>query len=243
MRDSLKTIFHNKCVYCECIENKPEIEHYRPKKGVSEDPAHQGYFWLCYEWTNLLPSCRYCNTEGGKGNKFQISGNRVFSAPIEGTLFNTDRCKLTSNELVGESPMLLNPEIDNVEYCFSFKINGEMIGIDVPGRGKYTINTCNLNRDNLLFKRQKVIDDHLGNINDILKDYLSTDDNIDLAIDQIKRKLSRLKLKCCPSSEFSLINYNILYNYEDFIIIQLETNAQKDFVRDVYEEFMDKNPD
>ncbi|MGB0932388.1 MAG: hypothetical protein ACPGVB_16520, partial [Chitinophagales bacterium] len=76
VRETLKTIYHNKCAYCESIEAKPEIEHYRPKKGV-KGIIHDGYYWLCYEWTNLIPSCRYCNTEGGKGDYYPIMGSRV----------------------------------------------------------------------------------------------------------------------------------------------------------------------
>ena len=76
VRERLRDIYYNKCAYCEDIDAKPEVEHYRPKKKVSEDSSHPGYYWLCYEWTNLLPSCHYCNTESGKRNQFPKFGGR-----------------------------------------------------------------------------------------------------------------------------------------------------------------------
>ncbi len=53
VRDALKEIYYNKCAYCEIKEHKPEIEHYRPKKGVTGLKKHPGYYWLCFEWTKL----------------------------------------------------------------------------------------------------------------------------------------------------------------------------------------------
>jgi len=67
IRYKLRLLFHNKCAYCERIEYKPDVEHYRPKKKVTGSQRNNhGYFWLCYEWTNLLPACRDCNSGNGK---------------------------------------------------------------------------------------------------------------------------------------------------------------------------------
>ena len=54
--DQLAVTYHHKCAYCERIA-KADIEHYRPKGRVLEDDDHSGYYWLCYEWTKLIPSC------------------------------------------------------------------------------------------------------------------------------------------------------------------------------------------
>ena len=78
VEDQLALSYHNKCAYCERLE-KADIEHYRPKKKVAEDNTHNGYYWLCYEWTNLLPSCVKCNREGAKHSKFPILGTRVYT--------------------------------------------------------------------------------------------------------------------------------------------------------------------
>ena len=126
VRETLKDIYFNKCAYCEIKELKPEIEHYRPKKRVTGLKNHQGYYWLCYEWTNLLPSCRYCNTEGGKGNRFPIRGKRVNKPDFKKKKLDKNKCKAHKPPLKNEKPYLLHPEIDTPERFFSFKRNGKM---------------------------------------------------------------------------------------------------------------------
>ncbi|MCT4614120.1 MAG: hypothetical protein N4A49_04495 [Marinifilaceae bacterium] len=240
VRDLLKKIFHNKCAYCESRTNKPEIEHYRPKKEVYEDPTHPGYYWLCYEWTNLLPSCRYCNTEGGKGNYFPIAGTRQYAAPLDQNNLDKNACKISSNELLNEKPLLLNPEVDEVENYFSFKITGEIIGIDSKNRGNKTIKICNLNRDDLLKNRQDIIDKHLENIEDIIENATDNFNHIEILFRQIKKKLKRVKDDCAEDQIYSLVSMNILSDYENLIISQLPTKNQKDFVREAYLEFIDE---
>jgi 5-methylcytosine-specific restriction endonuclease McrA len=81
--------FYGKCAYCEAPirDYQPgDVEHFRPKAGVSDENGqavflfdeegqvqvgadgkpveHPGYYWLAYEWTNLLPACAKCNQTG-----------------------------------------------------------------------------------------------------------------------------------------------------------------------------------
>jgi hypothetical protein len=49
MKQHLFELFDNKCAYCESrvLHVSPgEVEHYRPKGRVTEDPDHPGYYWL-----------------------------------------------------------------------------------------------------------------------------------------------------------------------------------------------------
>lgn len=158
VEDQLAKSYHNKCAYCERLA-KADIEHYRPKKKVNEDKAHDGYYWLCYEWTNLLPSCVKCNRDGGKHNKFPIIGSRVTKPSFlaDGDL-NFSHQSSHNNPLLAEKPYLLHPEIDNPELFFDFFIdpsgNGIRIrGIDNQDRGKKTIDICKLNRQELRLER------------------------------------------------------------------------------------------
>jgi hypothetical protein len=60
----LNRLFSGKCAYCESPYNATDsrdIEHYRPKGQVTEEPAHVGYWWLAATWENLLISCPPCN--------------------------------------------------------------------------------------------------------------------------------------------------------------------------------------
>jgi hypothetical protein len=91
VRAALEKLFCDKCAYCESKITPGfawEVEHFRPKKSVAERPDHPGYYWLAYEWTNLLPSCTLCNQRrrdkprwgdcslagsGGKGDQSPLS--------------------------------------------------------------------------------------------------------------------------------------------------------------------------
>jgi len=178
VRELLKKVYHHKCAYCEIKEYKPEVEHYRPKRSVAKVRNHPGYYWLCYEWTNLLPSCRYCNTEGGKGNFFPVKGRRV-EAPdfLANGKLNHENCKAGNPPLIDEQPCLLHPEIDKPEVCFKFFRNGSITGIDPEGRGKCTVKICNLKRENLKYRRQKLLDQYKVSIQDAIA--LFFDDKID----------------------------------------------------------------
>lgn len=160
VEDHLALSYLNKCAYCERL-CKSDIEHYRPKKKVNEDGNHEGYYWLCYEWTNLLPACVKCNRDGAKHNKFPIKGNRVYAPSfLPNKDLNLDHNKAQNNPLLSEDPLLLHPEIDNPEKYFDFVIDpdGEGIrisGIDANGRGNATIEICLLNRQELKIERQR----------------------------------------------------------------------------------------
>ena len=68
VREALREMFHGKCAYCESKiagNQDTDVEHYRPKKGVTEAEdagvAHPGYWWLAMVWENLVLSCQHCN--------------------------------------------------------------------------------------------------------------------------------------------------------------------------------------
>jgi hypothetical protein len=80
-------VFFGMCAYCEGAVEAVYVgdaEHYRPKGEVTQRDAtgrevvvtspdgtpHPGYYWLAYDWRNVLPSCYKCNTYRGKGTQF-----------------------------------------------------------------------------------------------------------------------------------------------------------------------------
>lgn len=165
VEDQLARYYLYKCAYCERI-CKADIEHYRPKKGVDEQKDHPGYYWLSYEWTNLLPSCITCNREGAKHNHFPILGERVY-----GPLLTVDDLplletfKAASSPLADERPLLLHPEVDRPEDYFAFEVGpaGEgirIVGIDAGGRGEGTIQLCKLNRQEITLDRVEAVVDY-----------------------------------------------------------------------------------
>ena len=99
----LENVFPDKCAYCERAISGyyGDAEHFRPKGAVKAIGAnrsavipeckfvhpvdgsevamiHPGYFWLAYDWRNLLPSCVYCNSGQGKNERFDTANAHVF---------------------------------------------------------------------------------------------------------------------------------------------------------------------
>jgi hypothetical protein len=128
-------LFHGKCAYCESpyrAVDACDVEHYRPKGGVTEAPDHPGYWWLAATWANLLPSCPACNqrrkhgmyrlgmtleefegelarrpsTTMGKGNSFLVRG---------GNWIETE-----DGDLSVEDPLLINPCEQDPEQHFEW---------------------------------------------------------------------------------------------------------------------------
>ncbi|MGA7239918.1 MAG: hypothetical protein WBY44_29830 [Bryobacteraceae bacterium] len=100
LKESLIQFFAGKCAYCESYFESVswgDVEHYRPKRAVTEDPKHRGYYWLAYWEPNLLPSCQKCNQAGGKLNCFPVTGKRAL---------------LPGDDLDAETPLLLNPYVE-----------------------------------------------------------------------------------------------------------------------------------
>ena len=74
-----------KCVYCEGkfgLVTYGDLDHYRPKQQIKQGSGkvvqikirgheipHPGYFWLAYDYRNLLPTCDRCNRTS-KGSRF-----------------------------------------------------------------------------------------------------------------------------------------------------------------------------
>jgi uncharacterized protein (TIGR02646 family) len=67
---------NGKCCFCEVIVKKDgDVEHFRPKGGFRQDDESDleqpGYYWLAYDWDNLLLCCKSCN-QRHKSNKFPL---------------------------------------------------------------------------------------------------------------------------------------------------------------------------
>jgi hypothetical protein len=154
--------FRGKCAYCETYLThfqNPDVEHFRPKLGVTDEKdvavtidygwgsvTHLGYFWLAYDWRNLLPSCVKCNQASdiagekiGKHNRFPVTGSHARSDTEVGT----------------EQPLLLHPVHDEPEKHLRVNTSdGMMEPRDGSRRGLMTIHVFGLNvRDQLKERR------------------------------------------------------------------------------------------
>lgn len=225
----LKATYHNKCAYCESYEPQPEVEHFRPKKRVNGVQGHPGYYWLCYEWSNLMPACHDCNKNGVKGNFFPVSGVRVIAPTFDGHgNLNLVECRLLSNTLyVNESPLLLNPEVPGFDpyLYFSFDRTGWIREVPIAGtvdyqRSNETIRIVDLNRDKLyLNTRKKNIRYYMGRIKGyIFRFMIGRKSQLEFE-DSIFEILTEIKDNSAVTKEYSFFwdflykNFNIFITY------------------------------
>ena len=185
----LAEVFHNKCAYCETREVRSpyHAEHYRPKGRVrfrvegekrlkkavvideaGEEIEHPGYFWLSYNWLNLLPACHACNSALGKNDQFpvkkmHIGVTRLMPEQIKKLQRNLIKSPIRDgvyflqpedlNEL--EEPLLLNPYIDDPQEHLAFGELGIVGPREGSDKGKQSISIYNLDAEELRIARQK----------------------------------------------------------------------------------------
>lgn len=136
VQTTLRALFKNKCAYCEGeLLGDVDVEHFRPKGAVTEDPNHPGYWWLAHSWNNLLASCEHCNqsrrqhlvTEEMTEAEFlklqstpaKVSYGKLNQFPIDGT-----RATYTVQDLNAERAHLINPTEEDPEPFFRWSAKG-----------------------------------------------------------------------------------------------------------------------
>jgi hypothetical protein len=161
----LLKLFNDKCAYCETVigSNQPgDVEHYRPKGRLRDHTSkvvrvkvrntemdHPGYWWLAYDWLNLLPSCIDCNRRrrhgadqalAGKADLFEVRGSRA---------------ALPNDDLKKEQPLLLDPSTPDFDAAkhFEFCSNGQIKPL--TDEAQYSCELLGLNiRETLVAQRE-----------------------------------------------------------------------------------------
>ncbi|UCH69839.1 MAG: hypothetical protein JSV29_06255 [Candidatus Bathyarchaeota archaeon] len=194
----LENVFNFKCAYCESPLDLDryygDAEHFRPKGRVTFNDsdgkktmarcilpdgtsiAHPGYFWLAYNWRNLVPACSFCNTGEGKVDQFPTNKGYLLmkrlSAQEKATLEETlkeETVGIRNQEdwyLLGpraldaeEEPLLLNPLNPNPQRKprkhLHYGLGGTVVAVDNSSLGENSIKAFNLRRDKLNKRRQK----------------------------------------------------------------------------------------
>lgn len=143
LKKYLHEAFHGKCGYCETKIEYPDlgtVDRYRPNNGVRDQNEYYEdlYWWLAFEWDNLVYSCKECNQF--KGNYFPIKGRRALNE---------------NDDHVSEHRMLLHPYLDEPENHLRYEYN-EHGRIDaLTEEGNQTIELLRLNRTDLIEGRQR----------------------------------------------------------------------------------------
>ena len=120
VKNALLKAQHYKRCYCESWLYHPvlhrsrpnkTVDHFRPKGAVQQSTEllieYPGYYWLAYDWNNLLMSCGPCNSSA-KRNLFPLMDNkgraRNHHAPLE-----------------AEHPLFINPAAENPREHLRFR--------------------------------------------------------------------------------------------------------------------------
>jgi len=207
---TLKQIYHEKCAFCESyIKNEVgDIEHFRPKNASKNQSKKcdktYSYYWLAFSWDNLLPCCGRCN--GLKSNCFDIEGNRIE--------YNNEELADLHNKLeayaVKEKPKLLHPEYDRFEDDIRFTKYGEIESDNY--RVNYTVNICDLNRENLNELREVIITDFINKLEQHLVSFFENQD-----IEYFRVTIKDFVKKSDIKYEYSLVYKYIKENFEQFL--------------------------
>jgi hypothetical protein len=188
-----------KCAWCERhqeAKRELNVEHFRPKAEVtcwdgapplvSDTPPRQrrvsdGYWWLAFAWANYSLACDTCN-QTWKRNLFPVAGARVPHG--EGMEHR-------------EVPLLLHP-LEPFRTADHFAWD-ELGYIDaVSDRGRATIITCGLNRNQLVNRRRATTRNVVRTIHDL---YVQIDNE-----HATRRGLIQLHGLCAPDAEFAGMN-------------------------------------
>lgn len=150
VKTALKKAQHGKCAFCESKVAHVaygDVEHFRPKKGYMRDAdsdlERPGYYWLAYEWDNLLFSCQICN-QREKRNLFPLADEN-------------NRARTHKDDFREESPMFIHPGEEDPSPHVTFK---EEVIVPVNGspRGMATINGLGLDRDKVEERRREELE-------------------------------------------------------------------------------------
>lgn len=152
MRDVIFAAYHGKCAYCEALiklDQPGDVEHFRPKGEVSDENwqvvavqgrPHPGYYWLAYDWRNLLPSCARCNRPTKTGIGIVVGKGTRF--PVAQTWAVDDA------GIAAEEPRFLHPVFDDPSRHLAFDRQTGVIFWKTR-RGRACVELLDLNREGL----------------------------------------------------------------------------------------------
>lgn len=124
LRQAFDAYSYEKCWYVECRNpgTDDDIDHFRPKLGVKEEPDHPGYYWLAFDWRNMRLSCHRANRPR-INPETGVAGGKAEHFPLVDPLM---RARSPADDLAREVPALLDPTNPADPVLLSFKPNGEV---------------------------------------------------------------------------------------------------------------------
>jgi hypothetical protein len=197
------------------------------QNGIKEERSHPGYYWLGYEWSNFVPVCPSCNRH--KANSFPIKGKRAglgdFLADNNPAELVNERCRVDSDLLKVEKPLLLHPEIDMPGEHLVFLPSGVIKG--TSPRGEKTIHIYGLNRNALVIARKKMVDRFLGEIRKELNDFIEKNNSQKVFLYSIKKVLHKIFNSGDKKKQYSRLGWHMINQFDSFFMEPLGPKQQK----------------
>ncbi len=139
VKTQLVEIHHCKCCYCEqgLHPDVLHVEHFRPKRGFRQALRQKtdewpGYYWLAYQWDNLLLACPTCNSTY-KRTFFPLANPKK-------------RARSHCYDVGQEKPLLIDPAREDPRRHIRYE---NEVPMGVTKRGRETIKGIGLDRSNL----------------------------------------------------------------------------------------------
>lgn len=196
VKRALKAAQYDKCAYCEANfagNASGDVEHFRPKafsqQGKAAAKLYPGYYWLAYEWSNLLYACELCNR------------------PVKRNLFPlrdpATRARRPIDDLAAEEPLLIDPAgPDDPRDHIRFR-NNKPYGI--TERGRETVKTMDLDRSQLDDPRLR----HIRMV-ECLRMIANLEPANPQIVVEIERARAELALLVKPQAPFSAMTQDLL---------------------------------
>lgn len=145
VKQALIAAQHGKCCFCErFIGEDGDVEHFRPKAAVCQGEGlpqeTPGYYWLAYDWNNLLLACKICN-QRYKKNFFPL-------------VHPSHRAKSHHDDIAQEEPLLIHPAEQNPQDSLAFR-RELAYAIDGNPCGAATIKMLGLNTQATLVEQRR----------------------------------------------------------------------------------------
>ncbi|MDI1279186.1 hypothetical protein [Methylobacter sp.] len=193
VKKALIAMQHGKCCFCEAKithVSYGDVEHYRPKAGYKQDGQEAlqkpGYYWLAYDWDNLLLSCTLCNQQFKK-NLFPL-------------LHPEKRARSHHEDIAAEQPLLINPALVNLQDHIGFR-SEIPYAIDGNHYGKTTIAVLGLDRESLNEERRASLAKIIL-LFDLIELATNQSENSELQ-ELAKQANQQLKQSVLPTAEYS----------------------------------------
>ncbi len=212
----LLEIHYNKCAFCEAgisiEESTAFLTHYR---------SPELYYWLIYEWTNLLPVCEECKLYEDSQFPIMNKHKRVKSPPENRMLWRAD-----SDIHLAEEPLIINPELDVPEKYLAIDRDGNFQPIKRNLRAASTITAYKINMGSSAVARHRIIRQITQKLYEsatqLLEETVLYPTPFPLLQKYFETALTELNAMAAQRTPHSMLGKNMVFNFEYFFVDDCE---------------------